>query len=53
MFDPGVGRDVVEYLVTQPPTCPVIVHTSNYLARDGMVFALEFANWETTSVGSP
>jgi hypothetical protein len=40
VFDPGIGRDVVDYLVTQVPRCPVILHTTNYMARDGMTFAM-------------
>jgi hypothetical protein len=27
VFDPGTGRDVVDFLVQHPPGCPVIVHT--------------------------
>lgn len=50
VFDPGTGRDVVDYLVTQEPVCPVIVHTTNHIARDGMLFALEGAGWKTSFV---
>ena len=49
-FDPGTGRDVVDYLVTQKPACPVIVHTTNHIARDGMLFALEGAGCKTSFV---
>ena len=44
-FDPGSGRDVVDWLATQAPTCPVIVHTSNHLAAPGMELALRWAGW--------
>lgn len=50
VFDPGTGRDVVDYLVTQSPVCPVIVHTTNHVARDGMLFALEGAGWQSSFV---
>lgn len=45
-FDPGTGRDVVNHLCRFAPTCPVIVHTSNYLAAPGMLMALEAAGWK-------
>jgi hypothetical protein len=50
VFDPGIGRDVVDYLVTQKPVCPVIVHSTNYIARDGMIFALEGSGWKASFV---
>lgn len=50
IFDPGTGRDVVDYLVTQIPACPVILHTSNYTAREGMIFTLERFGWKTSYV---
>lgn len=50
VFDPGTGRDIVDYLVTQKPICPVIVHSTNYLARDGMIFALEGSGWKASFV---
>jgi hypothetical protein len=46
----GCGRGVVDYLVTQPPTCPVIIHTSNATAGDGMYFALRRGGWPTFRV---
>lgn len=45
LFDPGIGRDVVDYLITQLPQCPVIIHTSNSDAEIGMELALKSANW--------
>jgi hypothetical protein len=44
-FDPGTGRDVADYLATQTPTCPVIVHSTNGLAVPGMIRVLEEAGW--------
>src|SRR5688572_14188214 len=34
--DPGTGRDVVEFLVTRQPVCPVVVHSTNTAAALGM-----------------
>jgi hypothetical protein len=48
--DHGCGRGVADYLATQPPTCPVIIHTSNATAGDGMYFALRRAGWPTFRV---
>lgn len=50
LFDPGVGRDVVDYLVTQPPQCPVIIHSSNSDAAVGMEMALAEHSWSVERV---
>ena len=50
MSDPGTGRDIVGYLETQKPTCPIIIHTTNSFGRDAMKFALQDAGWDTTVV---
>jgi hypothetical protein len=50
VFDPGTGRDVVDLLISLPPVCPVIIHTSNSTSGDGMQFALEDAGWKTARV---
>ncbi|HEY9835822.1 MAG TPA: cyclic-phosphate processing receiver domain-containing protein [Vampirovibrionales bacterium] len=50
LFDPGIGRDVVDYLITQSPECPVILHTSNSDAEIGMEMALKGANWHCERV---
>ncbi len=50
LLDPGIGRDVVDYLVTQLPQCPVILHTSNSEAEIGMEMALTDANWQCERV---
>jgi hypothetical protein len=49
-FDPGIGRDVVDYLITQPPACPVLIHSTNVPAANGMLFALLDAGWVTERV---
>ena len=46
VFDPGTGRDVVNVLTTCAPSCPVIIHTANYLAAPGMMLALEPLGWD-------
>ena len=44
--DPGDGRDVAEFMATQPPCCHVIIHSSNAHAADSMFFTLSDANWD-------
>ena len=44
-FDPGIGRDVSDYLCSRDPVCPIIIHTTNTDARPGMIFTLEDAGW--------
>ena len=48
--DPGTGRDVADFLASRAPACPVIVHTSNSLARVGMELALQSAGWTVLRV---
>jgi hypothetical protein len=43
--DPGTGVDVAEFLATQPPTCPVILHTANATKADAMNAALTRSKW--------
>jgi CheY-like chemotaxis protein len=50
VFDPGTGRDVVDYLATRKPGCPVLIHTTNSLAAPGMTMALEDAGWSWSHV---
>jgi hypothetical protein len=49
-FDPGTGRDVADFLASQNPICPVIIHTTNNLAAPGMQLALEDAGWSVSHV---
>jgi DNA-binding NarL/FixJ family response regulator len=44
-LDHGDGRQVTDLIASRQPTCPVIVHTSNTDAGDGMVLALRRAGW--------
>jgi hypothetical protein len=50
VFDPGTGRDVADFLATQPPQCPVILATTNSLARPGMELVLQDAGWTCVNV---
>lgn len=50
VFDPRTGRDVVDYLCTCQPVCPVLIHSSNSPAAQGMHFALEDAGWQNERV---
>lgn len=43
--DCGTGRQVVDYLATLLPTCPVIIHSSNSVCAPGMFLALRDAGW--------
>jgi hypothetical protein len=46
----GTGREVVDHLVTMPPTCPVLIHSSNAAASSGMLFALRDAGWPVRAI---
>ncbi|MFK7768822.1 MAG: cyclic-phosphate processing receiver domain-containing protein [Mariniblastus sp.] len=48
VFDPGIGRDVTEFLSTREAVCPIIIHTTNTIARPGMIFILEDAGWSVS-----
>jgi CheY-like chemotaxis protein len=49
-IDPGTGRDLADYLAQRPPTCPVIIHTTNSVAAEGMELVLHDAGWTTHRV---
>ena len=48
--DPGIGRDAADVLALYPPTCPVIVHSSNSLAVPGMLRVLRESGWPCSAV---
>ena len=48
--DCGTGREVADFLASLPPTCPVIIHSSNEFCAPGMVFALKDAGWPHSRV---
>lgn len=48
--DPGDGRDVAQFMATQPPCCHVIIHSSNGHAAESMFFTLSEANWDVEKI---
>ncbi|MCA9067584.1 MAG: hypothetical protein KDA84_01590 [Planctomycetaceae bacterium] len=50
LIDPGTGRDVADFLATQQPVCPVIIHTTNFPAGVGMETTLKEARWKTKRI---
>ncbi|MBN2377210.1 MAG: hypothetical protein JXD22_12460 [Sedimentisphaerales bacterium] len=50
VFDPGTGRDVVDFLESHKPDCPVLIHTTNQYGGDGMKYALEDFGWSVKRV---
>jgi hypothetical protein len=50
LVDPGTGRDVADYLATQTPVCPIVIHTTNESAGIAMQALLEDAGWSVTRV---
>lgn len=49
-IDPGTGRDVADYLAKRPPACPIVIHTTNSPAAEGMAQVLQDAHWQTHRV---
>jgi hypothetical protein len=43
--DPGDGRDVSNFLATQDPICPALIHSTNAPAADSMMFSMRDAGW--------
>ena len=50
VFDPGIGRDVADFLAECVPVCPIVIHTTNYIAAPGMLSVLEAAGWNVSRV---
>lgn len=50
LIDPGSGRDVADFLSTQPVVCPIVIHTTNAPAAVGMEAVLHDAGWKTYRV---
>ena len=48
--DPGDGRAVADTLASRVPNCPVVIHTTNIPAGDGMEATLVEAGWKTYRV---
>jgi hypothetical protein len=49
-WDPGTGRDVADFLASYRSQCPVVIATTNSLARPGMEMVLQDAGWKTRIV---
>lgn len=49
-IDPGTGRDVADFLATMTPTCPVVIHTTNSSAAEGMKLVLQDSGWSLRRV---
>ena len=43
--DPGDGRDVSNYLISQKAKCPVLIHSTNTSAADSMLYSMRDAGW--------
>jgi hypothetical protein len=50
MVDCGTGREVVDFLATQPAHCPVVIHSTNYPAAAGMEMLLADAGWSVERI---
>jgi hypothetical protein len=48
--DPGTGRDVANFLVSRPPVCPVIIHSTNLPASIAMECDLSDHGWKVQRV---
>jgi hypothetical protein len=48
--DPGIGREVSEFLATQLPICPIIVHSTNRSGAFAMKSQLAASGWPVTMV---
>jgi hypothetical protein len=48
--DPGTGRYVADFLATSSPQCPLIIHSTNRLAVDGMEMALSDRGWSVDRI---
>ncbi len=47
LTDPGTGREVADFLSANPPSCPILIHTSNHHAAEGMRRVLGESGWST------
>lgn len=49
-IDPGDGRQVADFLSGRVARCPVILHSTNTVAVQGMTMVLEDAGWQVIRV---
>jgi len=50
VMDPGTGRDIADFLSARAPVCPVVIHTTNSPAAEGMESVLKESHWKTYRV---
>jgi hypothetical protein len=43
--DPGDGRDVAQFLASRKPKAPILIHSTNAIAADSMLYTLQDAGW--------
>lgn len=43
--DPGDGRDVASFLARKKPIAPVLIHSTNAVAADSMLYTLHETGW--------
>lgn len=48
--DPGDGRDVSNFLITQNAICPALIHSTNSHAADSMMFSMRDAGWSVDRI---
>tara|TARA_R110001592_G_scaffold82848_3_gene245285 strand:- start:1 stop:432 length:432 start_codon:yes stop_codon:yes gene_type:complete len=46
--DPGDGRDVAEFLATQAPCCPILIHSTNTPCAQSMELTLRDNGWQVS-----
>lgn len=49
-IDTGTGRQVADFLAQRSPVCPVVIHTTNSAAAQGMEMVLKESGWKTYRV---
>ncbi len=50
LLDAGTGRDVADFLASESPVCPIVIHSTNGIAVEGMLYVLHEAGWSTARV---
>lgn len=50
LHDPGNGMAVVDWLIAQPPACPVIIHSTNLHAAKAMKRNLRKSGWKADRI---
>ena len=48
--DPGDGRDISNFLITRLPKCPALIHSSNDVAADSMLYSMRDAGWTVNRI---